>query len=125
MTSGNSSLPASSRCALEHDHCNRLRVVRDVALSRVFLTSHAALRSKRHSDYPDVGRHDRCGALYGCHELGIGAAGAIRVVIQLSGTRVVNNAVVGIVAAGGACRRIEARITGGKVSGAAERGEGT
>src|SRR5438034_8292482 len=75
------------------------------------------------SDHPDVWRHHGCGALYGCHELRIGAACAICVVIELSGGRVVDHAIVGIVARRCASGRIEPRIACTEPAGAAQSGE--
>src|SRR5574339_621703 len=62
------------------------------------------------SDHPDVRRNDGCRALNGCDELRIRASRTVCVVVQLSTGHVVDDAIVRIVACGGAGSRKEARI---------------
>src|SRR4051794_484427 len=76
------------------------------------------------SDHPDVWRYDGCRALYGCHDLRIGAPGAICVVIKRASRRVVDDAVVRIMSAGRSRAGKEPCIAGRKVARPAERAEG-
>src|SRR3954471_17567412 len=54
------------------------------------------------SDHPDVWRNDGSRALNGCHELRVRAARTVCVVVELSSGRVVDDAIVCIVACGAA-----------------------
>src|SRR5205085_2945683 len=75
------------------------------------------------SDHPDVRGSDRGRALYGCHELRIRAASAVRVVIELSARCVVDDAIVRIVAAIRARACKESGIAGREMPRPAERAE--
>src|SRR5438128_2163580 len=75
------------------------------------------------SDHPDVGCVDGSSALHGGHELRVRSAGAIGVVVQVSGGRVVDEAIVGIVSCSRACRRIEASIACREMSRTADAGK--
>src|SRR5436309_6193871 len=104
------------------------RIVAPRAVNRAWCGRRRRSRCRRgggrgRAEDRDVGRRDRRVALERCDQLTGPGAVAVGVIEQPAGAGVIDDAIVGVVAARCAGGRVEARITGRKVAGCADGAE--